>query len=115
MVVVRAYVRSNRCSIDAKAVSVGAGNDLLIRRDDAADQGRVLRRRYFAVPSQTAEIVHPLEDDEPSRGSWREDIAIEAGQRIGAKAIGQQVIAADPLVGDSNIARIGRALQTFRQ
>ena len=40
-----------------------------------------------------------------------EHVAIEAGQCVGAEAVGEQVIAADALVGDANVARRRGGLQ----
>ncbi len=40
-----------------------------------------------------------------------EDVAIEAGEGVGAEAVGEQVIAADALVGDADVAGGGRVLQ----
>src|SRR5215468_9074109 len=75
----------------------------------------MLRRRNFAVSSDAAEIVHTLEDNGPSHGGWGEDVTIETGQCVRSEAVGQQVIAANTLIGDSDAARVGRDLQTFRQ
>ena len=83
-----------------------AHNDLLIRSDDSLYPRRMLRRRHFAIASQSAQIVHAFKHDHPANAGWRQHIAIEARQCIWPQSVRQQVIAADALVRDADIARL---------
>src|SRR5450432_1495310 len=115
MIISRSHIRSNCRPVNTQAVRTGARYQLLIRGEYSLYQGGMFRGRYFAVPGESAEIVHALEDDDPLRTRWSQDIAIEARQRIRPQAIGQQMIAADALVRHSNVAGMRRALQTLPQ
>jgi len=47
-------------------MGVGAGDDLLVRRDDSLDEGGMVGGRDFAVAGETAEVVDAFKDDEPA-------------------------------------------------
>ncbi len=113
VIVVGADVGGDRRAVDAQAVGVGAGDQLLIGGEDASDLGGVVGGRDFGEAGESAEIVDAFEDDDPLHGGGGEDIAIEAGEGVGTEAVGEQVIAADALVGDSDVAGCGRGLQAL--
>src|ERR1700687_2347748 len=75
----------------------------------------MFRRRDFAGASESAEIVYALKDDDPLHTRRRQHVAIETREGIRTQAIGQQMIAADALVGHSNVAGMRRALKALRQ
>ena len=47
---------------------------------------------------QSAQVVHPLEDNEPAHAGRCKHIAIEARQSAGPEAIVQKMVAANALV-----------------
>ena len=107
VVVVGADVGRDGGSVDEKLVGVGARDDLLVGGEDSLDEGGVFVGGDFPVASQAAEIVHAFEDDDPTCAGGSEDVAIEAGKSVGAKAVGEEMIAADALVGDAEVLRTG--------
>jgi len=115
VVIARTNVRSDCSSVDAQAVRVGAFDDLLVGGDDLRDKVVMVGGRHFAVDRQPAQIVDALKENEPAHASLRQHIGIEARQNVRPQAVGQQVIAADALVGDANGSRFRRALQTAGQ
>ena len=102
MVVGGADVGGDGGSVNADAVGAGAGDDLLIGGMNAGNEGVVIGGGNFAVDGEAAEIVDALKDDEVADAGLDEDSAIEAGEGVGAEAVGEEVIAADALVGDAD-------------
>jgi len=92
-------------AVDAKAMGVSAIDDLLIRGDNTLDEGCVFGGCDFTVACESAEIVDGFEDDEPANSRGRQDVAIKASESAGTEAVDEKVIAANALVGDSDIAR----------
>jgi len=88
-------------------MGVGAGDDLLVRRDDSLDEGGMVGGRDFAVAGETAEVVDAFKDDEPADAGGCEDVAIEAGKNVGTESVCEKVIAANGLVGDADVVRGG--------
>ena len=58
----------------------------------------MIRSGNCPVACEAAEIVHALENQQPAHPGLREHITIESRQRVRAKAVGEQVVAADTLV-----------------
>ena len=73
---------------------MGARDDLPVRPDDALDQRRVLLGRDFVDAGKAAKVVHALKDDDPLHAGGRKDVAVEAGQNVGAESVDQQMVAA---------------------
>ena len=86
---------------------VGAIDDLLIRGQDTRDERCVFSRGNIAEARKATEVVDGFEDDEPADAGLRDYVAVEAGERVGAEAVGEEVIAADALVEDSDVAGCG--------
>jgi len=111
VVVVGASVGRDRGSIDAKLVGVGARDDLLIGAEDSLDESGVFFGGDFPVAGEAAEVVDAFENDDPTCAGGCEDVAIEAREGVGAEAVGEEMIAADALVGDADGLSTGRLLQ----
>ncbi len=58
-----------------------------------------------------ANVVDALQDDEVLDAGLSEDVAIEAGERIGAGSIVQNAVAADALVEDAEVCGLLVSLQ----
>ena len=86
-------------------MGMGAGDDLLIRGFDPLDKLRVRCSGDFAVAGETAKVVHSLKDDEPAHSGLRQHVAIEARERVRPQAVDQQVVSADSLIQDADVAR----------
>ena len=112
MVVVGADVGRDGGAEDFDAVGVGAVDDLLVGGEDAGHEGGVFGGGNSADAREAAEVVDAFEDDEPADSGWREHVAIEAGEHVGAEAVGEQVVAADALIEDPDVVRCGRGLET---
>src|SRR5579864_4916425 len=84
MIVVRADVRSDRGPNHTQTMGMGPYDDLLICGDHLLHSRRVFRRRDLSNPRQTTKIVHPFKHDHPTNARWRQDVAVEARQRVGA-------------------------------
>ena len=107
VVVGGADVRCDGGSVNAKAVSVAARNDLLVSSDDALDESGVFGRWNFAVAGEAAKVVYAFEDDEPADTGGSKYIAIEAGQSAGTEAVDEEVVATNALVGDADVVSGG--------
>jgi len=97
-------VGRNGGAINTEAVSVRTRGDLLVRRDNSLDKRGMIGGRDFAIAGEASQVVYTFEDDEPADACGREDIPVESCQDIWAKAVGEQVVAADALVGDADVA-----------
>ena len=95
------------------AVGVGAVDDLLIGGEDARDESGVFCGGNFAEAREATEVVDGFEDDEPADAGLRDHVAIEASERVGAEAVGEEVVAADALVEDPDIVRGRRGLEAL--
>jgi len=84
---------------------------LVIRGDHLGYECGAVGLRCISVLGEAAEIVDTFKDDEPVRAGLGEDVAIEAGEGIGAEAVGEEVVAADAEVEDGDVARGGRGLE----
>ena len=113
VVVVRAGEGRDGGADDLDAVSVGAIDDLLIGGEDARDERGVFSGGNIAEARKATEVVDGFEDDEPADAGLRDDVAVEAGEHVGAEAVGEEVIAADALVEDSDVVRCGRGLEAL--
>ena len=107
VVVVGADEGSDGGADDLDAVGVGAVDDLLLGGEDAGDEGGVFGRRNIAEAREPPEVVNGFKDDEPADAGLRDYVAVEAGEHVGAEAVGEEVIAADALVEDSDVAGCG--------
>jgi hypothetical protein len=90
-------------SDDAERVGVGAGDYLRVCGEDAGNECVVVGGGNFAMDGEAAEIVDAFKDDEVADAGLGEDIAIEAGERVWAEAVGEEMIAADAGVGYANV------------
>ena len=90
---------------------MGAGDDLAIGADDAGDMGLVIRDTDGRVAGQGAKIIDAFQQDQMGDAGLGQHIAVEPGQRIGAKPVVQQAVAADPLIDDGDVAALGIGLQ----
>ena len=90
-------------------------DDLLVGRQNSLNQGGMFSRTDFAAPRQSAEIVHPFEDNQITHPSLREHVTIKARERIGPQAIGQKMVAAIAMIENPDIPGRGRILQPSRQ
>jgi len=63
------------------------------------------------MDGKTAEIVDALKDDDPFDAGGSERIAIETREGRWSEAVGKQMIAADALIGDTDVARCLRGLE----
>ena len=80
-----------------------ADDDLLVGGEDSLDEGCVfVRADTSPFAGEAAEIVDAFEDDDPTDAGGCEDVAVETGEGVGAEAVGEEMIAADALVGDSD-------------
>ena len=60
---------------------------------------------------KAAEVVDGLEDNEPANAGRGEHIAIEAGERVGAQAVDEKMIAADAVIEHGDVLCGGGLLQ----
>jgi hypothetical protein len=60
---------------------------------------------------QAAEIVDAFEDDDPMDAGGSEDVAIETREGRWSEAVGEQMVAADALIGDTDVAGCWRGLE----
>ncbi len=79
-----------------------ADDDLLVGGENSLHQSRMFFRGDFCVSGEAAEIVHSFKQDDPAHAGGGEDVAVETGESVGAEAVGEQMIAADALVGDAD-------------
>ncbi len=112
VIVVVALVGRDCRAVDADAMRVGAGDDLLIGRENASHKGRVFGLRSLVLNRQPAEVVDAFEDNQPFHAGLRQHIAVKAGQRVGAESVGKQMIAANTLIGNADGVRSRVGLQT---
>ncbi len=89
VVVIRAGVGSDGGSDDAEGVGVGAGDNLRVGGENALDEGGVPGRGDFGEAGEAADVVDAFKNDEPADAGGGEDIAIEAGEDVGAEAVGE--------------------------
>lgn len=87
MIVVRAGVGQDRRSHHLDVCGVGAGDDLLVRSQDALNEYFVHGGGRVAEASEAADIIHAFEQNDPADTSLREHIAIETRQGVGSEAI----------------------------
>ena len=111
MIVIRPCIWSNCRPEYAQSMRVGALRNLLVRCEHAINKRPMLLCAHLAITRQAAKIVYAFKDNHPTRGGWREHISIETRQHIRTKAVGEQVVSADSLIGYADVARCGRALQ----
>jgi hypothetical protein len=111
VLVVGARIRRDGGSVDSKAMSVGAFDELLVGGDEAVYEVGVVRGGHFSRAGESAEIVYALEDDDPADSGRSEDVTIEAGESIGAEAVDEEMVAADALIGDGDVSRFWSGLQ----
>ena len=90
---------------------MGASDDLAIGADDAGDMGLVILDTDRRLAGQCAKIIDPFQQDQMGDAGLGQHIAVEPGQRIGAKPVVQQPVAADPLIDDGDVAPLGIGLQ----
>src|SRR6185312_1347744 len=107
MVVVGAHVGRNGCADYADSMGVGSENHLLIRAFDPVDEPRVGCGGDLAVEGQATQIVDALKNDEPFHSGLGQHVAIEAGEGVGTKTVGEQVVAADSLIQNAYVAGRG--------
>ncbi|EXS70436.1 hypothetical protein BF95_00345 [Sphingobium sp. Ant17] len=96
-------------------LGAGAGDDLAIGTDDAGDMGLMRGGADRRFAGERAEIVNPFQQDEMGDAGLRQNVAVKPGERVGTKAIGEQPVAADPLIDDRDVAAFGIGLQSFGQ
>jgi len=111
VVVARPGVGCDGRSDDGDAVGMGAKHDLLIGGEDTPDEQSVFGGRGLVFAGETAEVVDALEDDQIADAGLGEHVAVEAGEDVGAEAVGEQVVAADALVEDAEGSGGGRGLK----
>src|SRR5690242_5774897 len=71
--------------------------DEVVGRDDIVGIGGIHR---------VTDIVDALEDNEVLHSSLGEDVAIEAGQSVGAGVVVEDAVAADTLVQNAEVTRL---------
>src|SRR5215469_2750442 len=98
MVVVGADVRQDRCADDLDSVGVSTPNDLLVGGQNALYEESMVRICDFCSASEAAEIVDAFEDDEGVDARLGEDVAVEAGECVGAEAVDEEMVSADAVI-----------------
>ena len=96
-------------------MSVSAGDELLVCRNNPPNQGVVLASRHFSLSRQHANIIDSFKDDQIADPGLRDYIMIESRQCIWPEAIGEQTVSADTLIQNRKIARTWLPLQALRK
>ena len=107
MIVVRSNIGRDGGPVDAQAMCVGASNDLLVGGEDALDERGVFAGGTSPLRASPPRSLTPSKTMSPADACGSQHVAIEAGESIGSEAIGEQMIAADALIGYADIARLG--------
>ena len=122
VVVVGAGVGRDGGAVDPEIVGVGAGDDLLVGADHTVDEGVAeglgVGGSYGVggvgeIALEAAEVVDAFEEDDVADGGLGEDVAVEAGEGVGAEAVGEEVVAADALVEDAGGMGCGVGLEAL--
>jgi len=113
MIELRSDEGENRGAYDLNAVSVGAGDELLVSGENAANVSVVFGRRDVVLASEHADIVDAFEKDEVADTCGSENIGVKTRESVGAEAIEEQSIAADALIDNGNGLRCGIGLEAL--
>ncbi len=98
MVISRAHIWKNSGPDSLDPVGMRSRNDLFIGPDYLLHERVMLSAGPFTFLRQLSKIVHAFEDNQITCASLCEHIAIEARQRIWAKAIRQKMVPSDALI-----------------
>jgi|SRR5689334_382719 len=104
MVVIGTHVGQNSGTDRRYSMRVGASDYLLISAADALHQRGMLGGTDLVCPSEPAEVVDALQHDQVLNTGLRQHVPIETCKSIRAESIGEEVVAADALVKNTDIS-----------
>ena len=96
MIIGVADQRRNRTTDQPDAMRVSSRRDLAIRSGDGGNHRAMRRGIHGSVAGQCAEIVDAFQNDRRAHVGPVDHVPIEAREQIGAGAVEQHPIAADP-------------------
>jgi hypothetical protein len=82
---------------------VDPADDLLVRCDDPVAHGLLGRGVRRCRPN----VVYAFEEHGEADARMREDVAVDARERVGTESIGENAIASCCLVGNGNVGALG--------
>ena len=95
-----AHIGSESCAVNLDAVLVSAGDELGVSEDDVLRGDRAFGVAGFG---DAADVVNAFEDDEVLDAVLGDDVAVQASDGVGSRAVIEEAVSADAFINDGKI------------